>query len=411
VTFAQVVGLAKPWRVCWLVCVSWFVIVATRAQEAGPSAALTLTPGATCLTQRALEQSLEQALDRRLESTGLRVQVQGSTHDPRTAVIRLFSTRAPEGASRPAIEPSAAPNNHQVTPLAERSFSPGPPRCVDFQHAVALAITMMINNAEREQPLRVEQTVPSDLTARSLPVVTPPPARVPQRSQREPAVVPERPRASPLQIEPLPQSPRQAPSTSGARVHGASPRSSYWRAQAELALGRHVGPPRTQGLSAGLAYARSRLEGQLGLLSLFSTQTILRDTALHYRTRPLAARVALAYPLWSKASVSLRLAVSALAGRMRTELDAPGLQSPRRVRWFAGGVSLELSVPLGASLGLALSAGLVGSVRQLGVKAEVDGELVGRQVFRPVGALFGLGLAAQRSFGDFGQGSTAGRHP
>jgi hypothetical protein len=167
---------------------------------------------------------------------------------------------------------------------------------------------------------------------------------------------------------------------------------------------------RTRGLLAGLGYERSQLEVQLGVLSLFSTQNVLPDTALHYRTRPLAARVALAYPLWSSTSVSLRLALSVLAGRMRTELDVPDVESPRRVRWFAGGVSLELSVPLGASLGLAMSAGLLGSVRQLGVKAVVEDEVVGRHVFKPVGALFGLGLAYQQPFGDFGQGSTAGRH-
>lgn len=390
-TFAQVVGLAKPWRVCWLVCVSWFVVSAARADDAGPPPALTLTPGVTCLAQQALEENLEQALDRRLESTGLRVEVQGSTHDPRTAVIRLFVSE-------------------QVTPLAERSFSPGPPRCVDFQHAVALAIVMMVNNAERERPA-VEQTVPSDLTARSLPVVPTPPARLPPKTAREPAVVPTRPRASALQIAPLPRTSTEPRATSRAPVDGVSPRSSYWRAQADLALGQHVGPARTWGLLAGLAYARSRLEVRLGVLSLYSTRNVLRDTALRYRTRALAARVALAYPLWSSASVSLRLAVSVLAGRMRTELDSPDVESPKRVRWFAGGVSLELAVPLGASLGLALSAGLIGSARQLGVKAAVDDEVVGRHVFKPVGALFGLGLAYQRHLGDFGQGSAPGRHP
>lgn len=387
------------------------MVSAARAEEATRPPALTLTPGATCLAQRTLEESLERALDRRLESTGLRVAVQGSAHDPRTALIRLYSARATEGAPGHALEPSAPPDNDHVAPLAERSFSPGPPRCLDFQHAVALAIVMMVNNAEREQPVQVEQTAPSDLTAPSLPVVPAPPARLPAESAREPAAVPARPRASPLRIAPLPRTPPEPRGMSRARVDGASPGSSYWRAQAQLALGQHVGPPRTRGVLVGLAYARSQLEVQLGVLSLFSTQNVLHDTTVRYRTRPLAARVALAYPLWSNASLSLRLAVSVLAGRMRTELDSPDVERPKGVRWFAGGVSLELTVPLGASLALAVSAGLLGSARQLGVKAEVDDEVVSRQVFKPVGALFGLGLAHQRPFGDFGQGSAAERHP
>jgi hypothetical protein len=227
------------------------------------------------------------------------------------------------------------------------------------------------------------------------------------------------PHAAPLRIAPIDAPPA---------VHGGHAQSSAWRAQAAFVLGLQIGAPLSSGLTSDLVYAGERFELQLGVLALFSAQRALGDTSLHYRTRPVAASLTLAAALlkWPsllrsraegpRASTTLRVSLGFVAGCMRTELDddhGASAADSERVPWFSGRAALELALPVAGSLQLSLSAGPLWNIRKLGVSAyDADSQLlIASALFKPVGALLGLGLAYERQRAAFRQGFGVSRHP
>jgi hypothetical protein len=103
----------------------------TSAAEAGdPSstgeslaAALEVAPGATCLTQSALEGEVQTWLGRDRLGSDLRVHVVGDAHDPRSVFFRIVRGRV----------------------ARERRFAHLPPGCAEATAVVALAIALAID--------------------------------------------------------------------------------------------------------------------------------------------------------------------------------------------------------------------------------------------------------------------------
>jgi hypothetical protein len=111
----------------------------------------------------------------------------------------------------------------------------------------------------------------------------------------------------------------------------------------------------------------------------------------------------------------VRVSFGFLAGAMRTTIgDHSDDHAPdsERVPWFAGRAALELALRLAGPLQLALSVGPLWSIRKLGVSAydARSQELIASELFKPVGALLGLGLAYQGQPRALRQGFGVGGH-
>jgi hypothetical protein len=96
---------------------------------------LQLHAGATCLRREQLR--LEDWIDADEVTPGLSLEVRGSSLDPRSAEVILRDARGE---------------------LGRRSFAPGPERCADLHHALALASALLIRAASRTPrvPLELE---------------------------------------------------------------------------------------------------------------------------------------------------------------------------------------------------------------------------------------------------------------
>lgn len=319
---------------------AWLAPSGTRAQS---PLVLELEPGITCLQRASLEESLFKLLTDAQQTSDLTVQVQGSLHDPRSAVITLARDREA---------------------IAQRSFSPGPPHCTDFHQAVALVISLMIKSLE-EIPISVAQAPEPP------PLPAPPPQDLAPRATVRPVRLVSRP-------APLPTK-RAQPLVLSALASGA--------------LGKHVGARTAWGTRLELSLSRSHYGVRLGLLALFARADRLAETEVEYVTRPLAASLSGCVGSPVDRGLGLRGCVGLLAGRIRNRgLSAEDVQAlSATLPWVALTVALELSLPLHDRLRLLLSVAPSYTTRELRVGAlgaDKPSEALPR-----LGALLTIGVA------------------
>jgi hypothetical protein len=190
---------------------------AARAQ----SSPIVLHEGVTCLREETLDAQLEPGVAGVLAHESLTLRVDGSDEDPRSAVIRLLRADAS---------------------IAERSFSPGPPRCADFHAAIAVTIGIMVRSV----------------------IVEPPPAP---------------PEPEPPPPPPAPRLPPPAPS----RVEMVRPLSVALRVGGSLGWG--VGAIRSRGVAAELEVAGRHWALRGGALATFSRQDHFDEVDAGYETK------------------------------------------------------------------------------------------------------------------------------
>ncbi|MDB4972898.1 MAG: hypothetical protein JWN48_1239 [Myxococcaceae bacterium] len=308
-----------------------------------------------------LEESLASALSQRVADDSLSVEVQGSAHDPRTAVIRVL---------------------HAKEVVAARSFSPGPPRCADFHEAVALAIAMMLRTLESPLPDAAPGAASSREPADS--------ARRPERAadtRALPARVElEAPRL-PTVVYDQPASPAPAPTRTpwGLSLRAAGLLSS------------HVAASSAAGARLELALERGSTSLRAGMLALYSSTQRIADSQVRYLTRPLAGSLGACASLLDSASWALHACAGLLAGRVRLHARrAPGVTplSASTQPWFALTAQLELARRLGSSSWLLLSLAPAYAPRKLGAETQASSAAPAMQSVLPrLGAIFALGVA------------------
>ncbi|MDB4985385.1 MAG: hypothetical protein JWN04_563 [Myxococcaceae bacterium] len=330
-----------------------------------------LEAGVTCLERKTLEGRLEVWLREPVDRDDLTVQIRGSEHDPRTALIRLFS-------------------GDEL--VAHRSFSPGPPRCADFHDAVAVAISMMLRSL----------TAPSSQAGAATE-----PARLRKDAALEPALSgPTENHAPPSTTAQASEPPRLPPAHHDADRLLMSTRAS-------AVLGRQVGASLASGARLELSLGLGQRYGlRAGMLALFSsTESALQaDTQVRYRTRPLAATLRGCAALFHTPTWLLHACAGLLAGRLRFQgLDGHDVRaSPAAAQpWFVLEGELSLQRRLARSSWLFLGVSPVYGLRQLGVSATLaDGSAFDRVRLHRLGALFAIGLAFDLgSAKDFGESS------
>jgi hypothetical protein len=315
---------------------------------------ITLRPGVTCLDDARLHRELELWLPRAALPAELQIDVQGSVHDPRSVLVRLYASGKE---------------------VARRSFAPGPASCEDLHGAVALAIALMMKIAdaapETSAPLEARVIAPQ-------PQLTPP---------------------MPAQQIPGPPSPaRAARSATDAHVSSpntvADPRGALsLRASGLFAVGAHSFA--ASGFHGGLALSVARaIELRAGMLGLFSFSRELANSDGTYRTRALAASVAVCAMLVGRPSLRLRMCTELWAGRLRA--DGANFDPPltARLPWSSAALPLELAWQLRAHWALSLAASPVVSLLRAEVVArDAQDTIVARAELPRFSAMLGIGLA------------------
>jgi hypothetical protein len=347
----------------WLAACVWCSAGRCAAQPAA-ELDIALRAGATCLEAAPLRQQVEAWLKQPVGSKGLRIEVQGSAHDPRSVLVHLYAGR---------------------TELARRSFSPGPAACADLHSAVALAIALMVKIAEGapgdqtnpDEPARPPQELP---TARAHP--TAPPAPPPARSRH-------------ASFDALPTA--QRATTRGRDAASLS-------AAGLLAVG--VDAALAGGFQSELAVSVSRaIELRAGLIGLFSRPRALADTGGTFSLRTLAGSLAGCACISRGASFRARVCPALWAGRAHAEGAHFARSLDATLPWLAAALELELGWRLADAWWLLADVSPVASLRSAQIVArDGEGTIAARTDLPRFAAIVGLGLAY--SF----QRRTAGAH-
>jgi hypothetical protein len=339
----------------WLLLLGCLGSQHARADDVA-SVALDLDAGATCLQADLLRQSLGGWLRQSVDHAAFTVQVRGSVDDPRSVTIVL--SRAGQ-------------------PLSQRAFRPGPPRCTDFHDAVALAIALMLKNADAPEG-----------TVRAQPADDPPPAE-------PPAAPTEHNTVAPALIAPPPRVP--AP-------REASP-ALFFSPRASALFARHEASSTAAGARVELAFGiGARWSLHAGMLGLFSTSQVLKpfdgaqaDGQVRYRTRPLLASLLGCAALFGGATVRVSGCAGVLTGRVQfAGQRAAGTDSvaASTVAWTALQAQLEFALRLGQRGWVFLAVLPTYGLRQLGTTAlDARGAVAAQDRLPRLGALFALGLA------------------
>jgi hypothetical protein len=329
------------------------------AVSAHASAALEVHAGVSCLRAGLLESQLEPGIAGALEHERIHVLVEGSEQDPRTAVIRL--TRDDEL-------------------LAERTFSPGPPRCPDLHSALAITIGIMVRS-----------------------ILSPAP---PQPAEPEPVAEPEPP-ALPAPAPP----PRVRPSLTFTTASPARPVDRAFALHTQGAVGWAIAAELQRGLQLALGLRSGRWSVRAVLLALFSREEKIERLPAHVTTRPLVASLDGCVRLFVTHAAHSHLCAGLLAGRMQMIGRAEGegrARPPSSDAWSALRAQLELALRLGGPLWLTASVGPVRGLRALrpGV-LDSAGQPLPTPPLPRTGLLVGIGLTYE--FGR--QGSARSEHP
>jgi hypothetical protein len=291
-----------------------------------------LHEGVTCLQAEALDAQLEPGIATTLEDEALTLHVLGSDEDPRSVVIKL--TRGDEL-------------------IAERSFSPGPPRCPDFHAAIAVTIGIMVRSVETR-------------------VVTPPP-----------------PEPAPVALPP-PRPPAPARAAKPRRPLRFAPRASGL-------VGWGVEAPRARGFAAELELSAQRWAVRAGMLGLFSRDEVFEQVRTGYRTRPLTSSLDLCWRMLERSWIYADLCAGSLIGQLHSQgvrgADSVKLGS-RSHAWGAVRGSLDAALRLRGGLWFISSVALLHGVPQVTLTApDVEGVPRGRASLPRDGVLLGFGFA------------------
>ncbi|MFT3928404.1 MAG: hypothetical protein QM778_38100 [Myxococcales bacterium] len=367
-------------RLCLLCVLAFAPCAASRVAAQEPSnensgLTLVLDQGATCLSETTLRERLLTWLETWPADATLRLEVRGSTHDPRTAVLRLH-------------------RGEQV--IAERRFSPGPSGCADLHDALAIAGALMVKAALTPASPQVE--------LEPAPAPEPPPQPEPLTP---PAALPEAPPPTPL---PAPRPTWSAASPKLSFVTATkkpTPRGRpYLMGGALLAFDVGASPAGGGRLAFGLPLGQG-FEARLGLFGLVSRIGDLDATSGRFRTKLLSGVVDLCRQFPASGGLGVRLCAGFLPGYLRTQGFDFRTPLGASLFWPAIAAELELGVRLTPDWAARISVAPVYALREADVVAR-DGQqtVVGRAGVPRLGVMLGIGFAYEISR----QGSTDSEH-
>ncbi|MET0287857.1 MAG: hypothetical protein ABW352_25435 [Polyangiales bacterium] len=290
-----------------------------------------LHEGVTCLREDVLDAQLEPGTASGLEHESLTLVVEGSDEDPRSAVIRLL-------------------RGEEL--IAERSFSPGPPRCPDFHAAIAVTLGIMLRSVSTD-------------------------------AAREPEPQPE----------PEPE-PEPAPALSPLTPKPPRPLTFALRATGLLDYGLYAS--RARGFAAQLELGGPRWALRVGALSLFSRDETFDEVAAGYATRPHAGTLDACWRTLRSDRWLLDLCAGMLLGRLQLR-GVPGPDS-QRLRdsshtWAALRAELDVGLRLVGGLWARLSLSPTHGLSPITATADTGGRLRAEAPLPRGGILIGFGLA------------------
>jgi hypothetical protein len=308
------------------------------------SSPIVLHEGVTCLREDVLDAQLEAGTVGVLEHEALTLVVEGSDEDPRTAAIRLL--RGDEL-------------------VAERSFSPGPPRCPDFHAAIAVTIGIMVRSVSSDAPVSV-------------------------------APVPPPPSPPPPPPPPPPPAAKALP-TLRLALH------------AEGVLGYGLYAASARGFAGALTLGGLRWAVRAGALALFSRDESFDDVAAGYATRPYAGTLDACWHLLRSERWLADLCGGVLLGRLQVRgVSGPDSQRLRDSSHTWGALRAELDVGVRLLGGLWARASLspTRGVSPITLTADVGSRPRDDAHLPQGGVLLGFGLAYELQR----QGSATPRH-